>query len=273
MTYTSTTSEILEQMGAAGARLDHLAAVEAGAGNISVACKKQPEGVEEIFPVVGELELPVAVPELAGWTVFVTGSGCRLREIKDRPKEIVSVVIPDATGRRAVWRRAPQATFTKPTSEFNSHLGVHADQVARRKVEHHVLVHGQPPYLTLLSHLPELSNDKAYNEAIFRWEAETIIQVPTGVKFLPFMIPGGEELGQANIAGLRKHTMTIWAKHGLMVRSDISPMDAVDKVEYLEAGATYYYRHRLLGENAGGGLTKEELRGVVTAFNIDTTLV
>lgn len=266
-----TTAEILTQMGQAGLRLDHMGACEAGAGNISVYSKTQPADLAEFFPAEQELTLPVVVPGLAGASFFVTGSGCRLRDIAANPTANVSCVIIAADGQHARWLTNPNREFAKPTSEFNSHLAVHEEQVVRRGLDFHTVIHAQPPYLVSLSHIPELRNDRDFNRAIFRWEPETIVQVPAGIKVLDFMLPGGEELGQNNVAALKDHQIVLWSKHGIMVRSDVSPLAAVDKVEYVEAGAMYEFRNRSIG-GQGEGLTAAELKAVIAAFGVETTL-
>ena len=85
----STLNEILTQMGAAGLRLDHMNAVEAGAGNISVSVAADADelGLAEHLPQAHPgTKLPLPAPALAGRTVLVTGSGCRLRDIADSPE-------------------------------------------------------------------------------------------------------------------------------------------------------------------------------------------
>ena len=263
-------ANILNDMGAAGLRLDHLHAVEAGAGNLSIATNDHLEDLSEYFPdSTPGTELPLAVPELAGFTVFVSGSGCRLRDIHTNPSGTVSAFVIDADGATATWHHHPNRSFTNPTSEFNSHLAVHADQVARRGVSFHALIHAQPPYLVQLSHNDALRNNDAFNGALFRWEPETIVQLPDGVEVLDFMVPGSFELMHNNVRGMREHRITIWSKHGIMVRSDTSLLAAVDLVEYAETGAMYELRNAMAGSSAHG-LTTNELKSVIAAFGVKT---
>lgn len=261
---------LLTDLGRAGRRLDEMHAVEAGAGNMSIATPVS-LGLEDVFPVVSELKLPWTVPALAGRTVLVTGSGCRLRDVLDEPEATVSAVVIEAGGATGRWHTSSARRFDRPTSELNSHLAVHEDQVRTRAVEQQALVHAQPPYLVQLSHVGELRSDRAFNRAILRWEPETIVQLPDGVKVLDFMIPGSRELMQSNVAGLREHRITVWSKHGVMVRSDHSCLDAVDKIEYAETGAMYELRDRQAG-GIGEGLADDELRRVVEAFAVPTRL-
>lgn len=266
-----TVDNILTQMGLAGARLDHMGACEAGAGNISVSVQAELD-VTPVFPISEtDVALPLPAPALAGRYVFVTGSGCRLREVGVSPKVNVSVFKVNDDGMTGTWYYAPERGFTKPTSEFNSHLAVHNDQVARRGVDFHAVIHAQPPHLVSLSHVDALRNNADFNRAILRWEPETIVQVPAGVEVLDFMVPGGQELMENNVRGLRDHQITIWSKHGLMVRSDIGPLSAVDKVEYIETGAMYEIQNRMMG-GVGAGLSDDEIRAVIRDFGVETDL-
>lgn len=83
-------------------------------------------------------------------------------------------------------------------------------------------------------------------------------------------MPGSRELMENNVRALREHIIVLWSKHGIMVRSDASPLEAVDKIEYLETGAMYECRNRLDGR--GEGLTDAELRRVIEAFGVRTAL-
>ncbi len=120
-----------------------------------------------------------------------------------------------------------------------------------------------------LSHNAALRNNADFNKALFRWEPETIVQLPDGVEVLDFMVPGSDTLMENNVRGLRDHRMTIWSKHGIMVRSDVSPLDAVDKTEYAETGAMYEIRNAMEGGH-GQGLLDSEIAAVIDAFGVNT---
>ena len=71
---------VLDQLGQVGKRLSDIGAAEGAAGNISV-CFRESLKVASVFPQVQTIELPVAVPKLAGATLMVTGSGRRLSRV------------------------------------------------------------------------------------------------------------------------------------------------------------------------------------------------
>ena len=274
MSTTPALSDVLAQMGAAGRRLDHMSAVEAGAGNISVSVAAGADelGLADRFPQARPgTELPLPAPALAGRTVLVTGSGCRLRDVAASPEANVSAFVVDDGGATGTWYTHPQRAYERPTSEFNSHLAVHNDQVERRGAGFQAVIHAQPPYLVQLSHVRDLRSTKAFNRRILRWEPETIVQIPAGIEVLDFMVPGSQELMESNVRALRDHVIVLWSKHGIMVRSDASPLAAVDKVEYAETGAMYEVRDMMAG-GLGEGVTDAELRAVVEAFDVPTDL-
>jgi rhamnulose-1-phosphate aldolase len=263
--------EILESIGAGGTRIATIDAGEGAAGNISV-CVGWPIDVRRRFPNAEPVELPVPTPHLAGHTVIVTGSGRRLRDLAANPVANLGAVVIAADGASATLWTSPARLFDRLTSEWNSHLGVHDDTVARTGTNFHAVVHAQPPHLTYLSHIPAYREEAYFNARVMRWEPETIVQLPAGIGVLPFMLPGSDTLGEANVASLRRHRIVVWAKHGVMARSDISVTRAVDRIEYAEAGARYEYMDLVAG-GRGEGITVEETRAIVTAFGVETTLL
>ena len=145
--------EMLEMMGEAGHRLSEIGASEAAAGNISI-CVRWPLELRARFPLVETIALPQPVPDLAGATFLVTGSGRRLREIIDDPVASIGCVVVNPDGETAALHMAYGRRFQRVTSEFNSHLAVHADQIRASGTNFHAVIHAQPPHLTYLSHVP-----------------------------------------------------------------------------------------------------------------------
>jgi rhamnulose-1-phosphate aldolase len=263
--------EILASIGEAGSRIAALGASEGGAGNISV-CVGWPIEVRRQFPIATEIVLPLAAPHLAGQRVIVTGSGRRLRDLASDPAANLGVVLVHDGGETGTLHTSPRCLFDGLTSEWNSHLAVHDDTIARTGTNIHAVVHAQPPNLVYLSHLPEYLDEAEFNRRLLRWEPETIVNLPQGIGVLPFMVPGSAQLMAANVAGLRSHRVVLWGKHGVMARSDISVTRAADRIEYAETAARYEYMDILTGGRAEG-LSIDEIKAVVTAFNVNTTIV
>ncbi|OQA40786.1 MAG: Rhamnulose-1-phosphate aldolase [Chloroflexi bacterium ADurb.Bin325] len=263
-------SELLTLMGEAGQRMSEIDATEAAAGNISVYVG-WPLDPRRIFPNVETLTLPAAVPELAGRAFLVSGSGRRLREIIHDPPANLGCVIVDEGGVTGRLYTSQRRLYARLTSEFNSHLSVHRDQVAQTGTNFHAVIHAQPPHLTYLSHIPRYLDELFLNRRLLRWQPETIINLPEGLGVIPFRLPGSPELMGATVETLRTHRVVLWAKHGVMARSDQSVKRASDRIEYAETGARYEYMNLVNGEQAEG-LSDDEMRTICRAFNVQQSI-
>ena len=259
-------TQLLQTIGEAGSRLSDIEASEGAAGNISV-CLRWPIEVRNLFPVAEPFDLPQPAPMLAGATIVVSGSGRRLRELHDDPVSGVGCVVLDDAGHTATLFTAPSRHFARVTSEFNSHLAVHADQVERSGSNFHAVIHAQPMRLTYLSHLEAYQNTLGLNRRLLRWQPELIVQLPQGICYLPFEVPGSSALMSATVTALRSHRVVVWAKHGVMARSDMSVKNAADRVEYAETAAKYEYLDLAAGGH-GQGLSDKEILRVCDAFDV-----
>jgi rhamnulose-1-phosphate aldolase len=262
--------DLLRMIGEAGRHVAAIEASEGAAGNISV-CLRWPVEPRTRFPVIRSLDLPQAVPELAGACLLVTGSGRRLREIIDDPTANLGCILVDEGGRTGRLHTSHHRRFERVTSEFNSHLAVHYDQTRSTGTNFHAVIHAQPLHLTYLSHVPRYQDATYLNTRLLRWQPETIVNLPEGIGFLPFLVPGSSDLMAANIESLRRHRIVIWAKHGVMARSDVSVKRAADRVEYAETAAKYEYLNLCAGET-GEGLSPDQIRAICSTFNVRQTL-
>jgi rhamnulose-1-phosphate aldolase len=262
--------DLLHMMGEAGRHLADIEASEGAAGNISV-CLRWPVEPRTRFPLVEEMELPQQVPELVGATFLVSGSGRRLREIIDDPAANIACIVVNEGGRTGKLYTSHHRRFERVTSEFNSHLAVHYDQILSSGTNFHAVIHGQPIHLTYVSHIPRYNDVQYLNTHLLRWQPETIINLPEGIGFIPFQVPSSAELMAGNIEALRRHRIVIWAKHGVMARSDISIKRATDCVEYAETAAKYEYLNLTVGE-IGTGLSKDEILAICKTFDINQNI-
>jgi rhamnulose-1-phosphate aldolase len=258
--------ELAALIGEAGQRLSEIEASEGAAGNISVYIGWEIEPRRR-FPIAESIELPEAVPELAGKAFLVTGSGRRLREIKEDPTANLGFVVVGADGMTGTLYSSSRRLYQILTSEFNSHVAVHRDQVRLTGTNFHALIHAQPLHLTYLSHVPRYQNEGYLNHHLLRWQPETILNLPEGVGYVPFLLPGSPELMAANVESLRRHRVVVWGQHGAMARSDQSVKRAADRIEYAETGARYEYMN-LVNHEMGEGLSPENIQAICRAFNV-----
>ncbi len=261
---------LLMQIGEAGRRLSEINASEGAAGNISV-CLRGPLEFRRRFPDREDIPLPISVPGLGGATFIVTGSGRRLRELLEDPEGNLGCLVVEAGGEMGRLYTSPQRRFRRLTSEFNSHLAVHNDRLMNSDTALHAIVHAQPPHLTYLSHITAYQNEGYLNRRLFRWQPETILQMPEGLGVVSFLVPGSAVLAAATCEAMRRHQVAIWMKHGVIARADGSIQHAVDLVEYAEAAARYEYLNLTAGEPTQG-LSADEIRSICRAANIQQSI-
>jgi rhamnulose-1-phosphate aldolase len=258
--------EVLHEFGLVGERLAAIKAIEGGAGNISV-CFEDALPYQHLFPLQETIQLPDPAPALAGRILLVTGSGQRLRDLSHAPLCGLGLLKVNPGGETGLLFSSPQRGFTRLSSEFNSHLGVHHDFAQNGGRGFHSLVHAQPPHLTFLSHITRYQDQSYLNRALMRWQPETIITFPQGFGVLPFAIPGSPAMKTANVEKMRKHRLVIWSKHGVLARHAGSLLVCADLIEYAEAAAYYEYLNLSSGEPSTG-LSPDEIRRLSEYFQV-----
>lgn len=261
---------LLRQIGEAGKRLSELGAAEGAAGNISV-CVREALDVSGTFPKAQTVDLPLEVPELAGTTVIVTGSGCRLREIADSPGDNLACLLIGRDGKKGEMFTVEEPPFRRVTSEFNSHLALHHDRMKSGEVTFQAVLHAQPVHLTYLSHIPAYQEQGYFNRHLFRWQPETVLSIPQGIGVLPFIVNGSDEQMSATVRSMREHPLVVWARHGVVARSDSSVLHALDLIEYAEAAARYETLNLSSGERADG-LSPGEIRQICEAWGVNQNI-
>lgn len=250
-----------------GQRMAEIGASEGAAGNLSV-CLNADVQITNRFQIRKPYRLPIPTPGLAGMTVLVTGSGRRLRDVKMAPYENLGAVLIGEDGINSWLFTSQCCRFSRPTSEFNTHLAVYQDQMARSPSANLALIHSQPFYLTYLSHIEDYQDENTLNYQILRWQPEAMINFQVGIGVLPFEVPGSNDLMTASVNALREHELIIWCKHGVMARSSTGFEHAVDLIEYAETAARYEYSNLLLDDRADG-LTPSELEKIAKAFGLN----
>lgn len=261
---------LLHQLGQAGKRLSEMGAAEAAAGNVSV-CFRESLEITALFPIIQMIDLPVPAPDLAGMTLIVSGSGRRLRDILDAPTANLACIRVETGGRTGRMFTAPDCQFKRVTSEFNSHLAVHHDQMRSRDRNLHTVLHAQPVYLTFLSHLTDYQNQEYLNRHLLRWQPETILTFPKGIGVLPFILIGSAQLMIETQIAMREHELVVWSQHGVMARADESILRALDLIEYAETAAHYEFLN-LIGGGLSEGLNPRHLRDVSNSWNIQQNI-
>ena len=232
---------------------------EANAGNMSLridridAFSMDREGVRH--------PLPTPMADLDGVHLVISGTGQRMREAPAAPEGYVGLirVIEGGHAYRILWGAGPS------TSELPAHLGIHAMAMAERP-EVRAVIHTHPTNLVALSHHPDLQDEAAFNDALFRLHPETRVHLPGRLARLPYIVPGTAELGVATAEALRTRDVVLWSLHGVVAVADRLDR-AFDRVEVLEKAAALY----LLAAGTGRtpvGMTDGQIDATLKAFGL-----
>jgi rhamnulose-1-phosphate aldolase len=260
--------ELVRQIGEVGGQMTAFGAAEGSAGNISTFVRELGQ-LDSYFHPQGRIRLPIPCRSLARGWVVVSGTGRRLRDLAVSPQSNLCMLHIDMNGEEA---ELYAARGVRPTSELNSHLAIHEDQVCRRGLDFHAVVHAQTTYLTYLSHMERYADTHSLNRRLLRWEPETVLVFPEGIGMIPFEVNGSMELMRVTIEGLRVHRAVVWQKHGIVTRSDKSAIQAGDLVEYAETAAHFEYLNLQLGEPTQG-LTDDEIHRICQTYGIHQSFI
>ncbi len=240
---------------------------ERNAGNLSVDIT---EHMSEYTPELSSgsfRELEFAYPVLANRYFLVTGSGRRFRDVaRDAACNVCILRMSDeGSGYHLVWGGEAGPDF-KPTSEFPTHLRIHENLRDSDAVEK-VVLHTHPAELIVLTHLPEYREEAALNQALWCIHPEVKINLPKGVGFVPYGVPGSEALAQASVkCFVRGYSVVLWEMHGCVAKAK-QPTEAFDLIDITAKAASMVLMCRSVG-HVPTGLSKEQLDELVREFRL-----
>lgn len=213
---------------------------ERNASNISVQITEifQPEIAEyDSFPFY---TLPTAYPKLSGSYFLVTGTGKRMRNLARKPLQnlLILKLNEDASGYWIISQKVVQEFFL-PTSELATHLGIH-QMVAERGSSEKVVMHTHAHELVSLTHSKEFCNQDALNSLLWSMHPETVIFVPKGVGFVPYLLPGSIDIAKETLKALQNHDIALWEKHGVVAIGK-SVVNTFDVIDILAKSARIYF--------------------------------
>lgn len=227
---------------------------ERNAGNISVNIS------EFITPDMRELftqgkypfrPLEAPHPGLAGYSFFVTGTGKRMRDVANHfDRNVMLIVISDDGKGYFMVKANSEQTDLMPTSELPSHLSIHGQLVKEGRRERTV-VHTHPNELISLTHIPEYCNQESLNNLLWGMHPETMVVVPEGAGFVPYMLTGSLEIAEATLQKFKHHQVVVWEKHGCFaIGRDV--FEAFDLIDTINKSACIYLQCRASGHEPEG---------------------
>ena len=175
--------------------------------------------------------LPVCYPKLAGNVYFVTGTGKRMRDLAQKPMKnaLILQLNEEANGYWIISQNIDNKENFLPTSELPTHLGIH-QMIAERGSDEKVVMHTHALELVTLTHSKEFCDQDRLNNVLWSMHPETVMFVPKGVGFVPYLLPGSNEIATETLKALENHDVALWEKHGVFAigRSVAETFDVID---------------------------------------------
>ena len=187
---------------------------ERNGGNLSYRMKE--EEVAEIRALLHEdtewKEIGTEVPGLAGEYFMVTGSGKYFRNVELNFEENVCIIRlnEDGTKYRIVYGLINGG---RPTSELPSHL-MNLEVLKQRDEGLRVVYHAHPANIVALTFVLPL-DEEIFTREIWEMETECPVVFPQGVGVVPWMVPGGKEIGIRTSEIMKTKNVAVWAHHGI----------------------------------------------------------
>ena len=138
----------------------------------------------------------------------------------------------------------------QPTSELPTHMAVQ-DMFIAKNIDSRVLLHTHATEIIALTQIPQMRSKEALNRVVWGMHPENILFVPEGVGFLPFTLPGTEEIARVTMREFESHQAVIWEKHGILSSGKNIP-EAFDNIDLLVKSAKIWFQCRNAGHDPEG---------------------
>ena len=206
---------------------------ERNAGNISMNLtsffsKEEVEGIGE--------EVPFDFPKAsAGFVIYITGTGCYLRDLVDILEEVSCILYinESATAYSIVWG-GKRENFG-PTCELISHASIHLFN-SQHHPENLAVVHTHPLELICMSHHELFDNEEELNRQIWMMCPEVKVFVPKGIHCTPYALSSTAALADVTMDAFKTRNVSLWEKHGATATAP-DVMQAWDFLDVSNKGA------------------------------------
>ena len=227
---------------------------ERNAGNISVNITEWlTDELKMKIKSEHSLELPLSqsYPALTGASFLITGTGKRMRDLaRDPLHNVLLIQICERGDCLKLFPLCDSEIFIQPTSELPTHLSIH-EQLIKTGAKERALVHTHPNELIAITQIRQFCDQDALNKLLWSMHPETIVFIPEGVGFIPYLVPGSDEIAQATLKKFQTHKVIMWEKHGSFAIG-INVFEAFDLIDTLAKSAQIYFQCRAAGHKPEG---------------------
>ena len=190
-------------------------------------------------------------PGLSRTLFLISGTGTRMRDMAKNPAENVCFVyVSDSGSAYHIINVNHEVSALRPSSELATHLAIQ-QQMLQQKTGEKVVLHAHVTELIALTQLSAFTTENAINTLLWGMHPETLLFLPAGIGFIPFTIPGTENIATATLRGFENHKVVVWEKHGCMSLG-LSFPEAFDHLDILAKSARIYFLCKSAGMEPEG---------------------
>ncbi|MCX6154880.1 MAG: rhamnulose-1-phosphate aldolase [Candidatus Kapabacteria bacterium] len=173
---------------------------------------------------------------IEGEIFLVSCAGSRMRDISKSPQDHFCYVF--IKNGNVYYTSISNSDKNKPSSELISHLETQKALINSDSINHAVL-HLHATELITLTHFPDLCSAENLNKIILSMHTESLYFLPKGIGFIPFEIPGTNEIARLTAELITKNDLILWEKHGCIV-SATDIREAFDMIDIASKSAAIY---------------------------------
>jgi len=236
---------------------------ERNAGNISIDISTlMPSEVAETDATPCR-RLTSPYPAVAGRCYLITGTGKRMRDLPCCPGQHATMIRISKDG-WSYHALGQDEYCCEPTSELNSHLGIH-QMLRTAGAPQHVVLHTHPNELVALTHMKKYQQESTLNHLLWSMHPETKIVIPEGIGFVPYNVPGSDAMEVATLAALKGRRVVVWEKHGAVaIGADV--FEAFDLIDTLNKSVEVFFLCMSAGVEPDG-LTNSQVHELEVIFH------
>ncbi|RLD33700.1 MAG: rhamnulose-1-phosphate aldolase [Bacteroidetes bacterium] len=250
-----------KEMAAVAEYLWHKGWAERNAGNMSVRLGDMIVD-PDVLKDAKQIPLDRAYPSLAGQFLLLSGSDTRMRNLAKKPAKNTCLIHIGEEGKD--YRIFKDAASILPTSELPTHLAIHQQLIWDGRKEK-ALLHTHVNEVIALTQIAEYCSKDSIDNLLWGMHPETIMFIPDGIGFVPYTLPGTDEIAEKTLRALKGHRVIIWEKHGcLAVGEDL--FECFDQIDILAKSANIFFTCRNAGFEAEG-MTTEQLNEIKNINN------
>jgi rhamnulose-1-phosphate aldolase len=239
---------------------------ERNGGNLSYRMREKE--VEEVRDLLNEeakwQDIDGCVPKLANEYFMVTGSGKYMKNVQRDFADNVAIirVNEDGTKYKIVWGLVNGG---RPTSELSSHL-MNLEVLKQRDDGLRVVYHAHPANTVALTFVLPVDGE-VFTREIWEMETECPVVFPQGIGVVPWMVPGGKEIGIKTAEIMKRQNVAIWYHHGMFVCGHDFD-EAYGLMETVEKAAEMLVKVMSMSDRKLNTVTPEGFRQIARQYHL-----